>query len=192
MQGPSERAYPHLLSAVSQTDKAERQKRYESAVDAYQKAIQLKQDAVQNGKEKDTAKANQQLAGFYINMADAYSRTSNGNRIGIAMVQHGPGAEHAFGGIAQAYADSVPLLLLPNGNTRAELGLRTTFDAVDAYRKVLAIGGSGVVSVIANIVPRLSTWTRTPISNMSAAGAMAISACSACASIRRGRGSTST
>ncbi len=65
-----------------------------------------------------------------INMADAYSRTSNGNRIGIAMVQHGPGAEHAFGGVAQAYADSVPLLLLPNGNTLGELGLRTTFDAV--------------------------------------------------------------
>ena len=71
-----------------------------------------------------------------INMADAYSRTSNGNRIGIAMVQHGPGAEHAFGGIAQAYADSVPLLLLPNGNTRAEFGLRTTFDAVEAYRPI--------------------------------------------------------
>jgi thiamine pyrophosphate-dependent acetolactate synthase large subunit-like protein len=71
-----------------------------------------------------------------INMADAYSRTSNGNRIGIAMVQHGPGAEHAFGGVAQAYADSVPLLLLPNGNTRAELGLRTTFDAVEAYRPI--------------------------------------------------------
>jgi len=71
-----------------------------------------------------------------LNMADAYSRTSSGNRIGIAMVQHGPGAEHAFGGVAQAYADSVPLLLLPNGNTRAELGLRTTFDAVEAYRPI--------------------------------------------------------
>lgn len=65
----------YRLSAVAQTDKAERQKRYESAVDAYQKAIQLKQDAVQNGKEKDTAKANQQLAGFYINMADAYAKS---------------------------------------------------------------------------------------------------------------------
>jgi tetratricopeptide (TPR) repeat protein len=64
----------YRLSAVQQTDKAEKQKRYESAVDAYQKAIQLKQDAVQNGKEKDTAKANQQLAGFYINMADAYGK----------------------------------------------------------------------------------------------------------------------
>ena len=69
-------------------------------------------------------------------MADAYSRISNGERIGVAMVQHGPGAEHAFGGVAQAYADSVPLLLLPNGNTRRELGLRTTFDAVEAYRPI--------------------------------------------------------
>ncbi len=64
----------YRLSAASQTDKAEKQKRYESAVEAYNKAIQLKQDAVQNGKEKDTAKANQQLAGFYINMADAYAK----------------------------------------------------------------------------------------------------------------------
>ncbi len=71
-----------------------------------------------------------------INMADAYSRISNGERIGVAMVQHGPGAEHSFGSIAQAYSDSVPLLFLPNGNTRAELGLRTTFDAVEAFRPI--------------------------------------------------------
>ena len=64
----------YRLSAVQQTDKAEKQKRYESAVDAYQKAIQLKQDALQSGKEKDAAKANQQLAGFYINLADAYAK----------------------------------------------------------------------------------------------------------------------
>jgi acetolactate synthase-1/2/3 large subunit len=71
-----------------------------------------------------------------INMADAYSRVSNGRRIGVAMVQHGPGAEHSFGSIAQAYSDSVPLLLLPNGNPRDQLGLRTTFDAVDAFRPI--------------------------------------------------------
>jgi tetratricopeptide (TPR) repeat protein len=65
----------YRLSAATQTDKAEKQKRYESAVDAYNKAIQLKQDALQNGKEKDAAKANQQLAGFYINLADAYAKS---------------------------------------------------------------------------------------------------------------------
>ena len=64
----------YRLSATQQTDKAEKQKRYESAVEAYNKAIQLKQDALQNGKEKDAAKANQQLAGFYINLADAYAK----------------------------------------------------------------------------------------------------------------------
>lgn len=65
----------YRLSAPLQTDKAEKQKRYESAVDAYNKAIQIKQDNLQNGKEKDAAKANQQLAGFYINIADAYAKS---------------------------------------------------------------------------------------------------------------------
>jgi tetratricopeptide (TPR) repeat protein len=65
----------YRLSAPQQTDKAEKQKRYESAVDAYNKAIQIKQDNLQNGKEKDAAKANQQLSGFYINLADAYAKS---------------------------------------------------------------------------------------------------------------------
>jgi tetratricopeptide (TPR) repeat protein len=65
----------YRLSAPQQTDKAEKQKRYESAVEAYNKAIQIKQDNLQNGKEKDAAKANQQLAGFYINIADAYAKS---------------------------------------------------------------------------------------------------------------------
>jgi thiamine pyrophosphate-dependent acetolactate synthase large subunit-like protein len=71
-----------------------------------------------------------------INMADAYSRVSNGHQIGVCMVQFGPGAEHAFGGVAQAYADSVPLLVLPGGAARGRLGLRSTFDAVEAYRPI--------------------------------------------------------
>ena len=65
----------YRLSATTQTDKAEKQKRYDSAVEAYNKAIQLKQDALQSGKEKDAAKANQQLASSYINLADAYAKS---------------------------------------------------------------------------------------------------------------------
>jgi tetratricopeptide (TPR) repeat protein len=64
----------YRLSATTQTDSAERQKRYESAVDSYGKAIQILQDNIQNGKEKDAAKANQKLGGFYINLADAYAK----------------------------------------------------------------------------------------------------------------------
>ncbi|MFE5699591.1 thiamine pyrophosphate-requiring protein [Rhodococcus koreensis] len=71
-----------------------------------------------------------------INMADAYSRTTNGEKIGVALVQQGPGAEHAFGSIAQAYSDSVPLLFLPQGDPRKAHGLRTNFDAVEAFKPI--------------------------------------------------------
>ena len=64
----------YRLSAGTQTDSAEKQKRYDSAIESYNKAIQLLQDSIQNGKEKDAAKANQKLAGFYTNLADAYAR----------------------------------------------------------------------------------------------------------------------
>jgi acetolactate synthase-1/2/3 large subunit len=76
-----------------------------------------------------------------INMADAYTRMSNGHRIGVCMVQSGPGSEHAFGGIAQAYADSVPLLMLPGGSARDRLGLRSSFDATVAYESVTKYAG---------------------------------------------------
>ena len=50
-----------------------------------------------------------------VNMADAYSRIHNGNKIGVFTMQQGPGAENAFGGVAQAYADNVPILVIPGG-----------------------------------------------------------------------------
>ena len=48
-----------------------------------------------------------------VNMADAYSRVNNGNKNGVCIVQGGPGIENAFSGVAQAYADSSPLLMIP-------------------------------------------------------------------------------
>ena len=51
-------------------------------------------------------------------MADAFSRVNSGERIGVFTMQHGPGAENAFGGVAQAYGDSVPILVLPVGYPR--------------------------------------------------------------------------
>ncbi len=53
-----------------------------------------------------------------LHMADAYSRLSSGNRIGVFCMQHGPGAENAFGGVAQAYSESVPILVIPAGYPR--------------------------------------------------------------------------
>ena len=53
-----------------------------------------------------------------LHMADAYSRLSSGDRIGVFCMQHGPGAENAFGGVAQAYGESVPILVIPAGYPR--------------------------------------------------------------------------
>ncbi len=53
-----------------------------------------------------------------LHMADAVSRLSSGNDIGVFVMQHGPGAENSFGGIAQAYSESVPVLVMPAGYQR--------------------------------------------------------------------------
>ena len=49
-------------------------------------------------------------------IADGFSRTTNGKRLGVFTMQHGPGAENAFAGVATAYSDGVPMLLLPSGH----------------------------------------------------------------------------
>ena len=50
-----------------------------------------------------------------VNIADGFSRVSNGRNFGVFTMQQGPGSENAFAGVAQAYADSVPMLHLPGG-----------------------------------------------------------------------------
>lgn len=53
-----------------------------------------------------------------LHMADGYSRVTAGHKLGVFCMQHGPGAENAFGGVAQAYSESVPLLVIPAGYPR--------------------------------------------------------------------------
>jgi acetolactate synthase-1/2/3 large subunit len=53
-----------------------------------------------------------------LHMADAFSRVSSGNRIGVFCMQNGPGAENAFGGVAQAFSESSPILVIPAGYAR--------------------------------------------------------------------------
>jgi thiamine pyrophosphate-dependent acetolactate synthase large subunit-like protein len=50
-----------------------------------------------------------------VHMADAVARLSRGKRIGVFACQHGPGIENAYGSVAQAYSESIPLLILPGG-----------------------------------------------------------------------------
>jgi thiamine pyrophosphate-dependent acetolactate synthase large subunit-like protein len=71
-----------------------------------------------------------------VNMADGYSRAANARRIGVAAVQHGPGAENAYPGVAQAFADGSPVLFLPGGNPAARVDLPPNFDSPPSYRTV--------------------------------------------------------
>jgi acetolactate synthase-1/2/3 large subunit len=71
-----------------------------------------------------------------VGMADGYSRVTNGARPGVFAMQYGPGVENAFAGVATAYSDSVPLLLLPLGHPLDRQGVAPLFSARDGFRSV--------------------------------------------------------
>ena len=50
-----------------------------------------------------------------VGMADGYSRIRRGRQNGVFAAQHGPGIENAFPGVAQAYSENVPMLIIPAG-----------------------------------------------------------------------------
>ncbi|WP_191084624.1 thiamine pyrophosphate-requiring protein [Roseococcus microcysteis] len=53
-----------------------------------------------------------------LHMADAISRVTSGKKLGAFCMQHGPGAENAYGGIAQCFGESIPVLVMPMGYPR--------------------------------------------------------------------------
>ncbi len=71
-----------------------------------------------------------------LHMADALSRLSSRRRIGVFAMQQGPGAENAFGGVAQAYADSVPIVVLPAGYPRRLTNIPPNFNSFVNYRHI--------------------------------------------------------
>jgi len=71
-----------------------------------------------------------------LHMADAYSRLSSGDKLGVFCMQHGPGAENAFGGVAQAFSESVPILVVPAGYPRRLAGYFPNFSSVQNMRHV--------------------------------------------------------
>src|SRR5919199_3615291 len=48
-----------------------------------------------------------------VGIADGFSRIKRGRRNGVFAAQAGPGIENAFPGIAQAFAENVPMLIIP-------------------------------------------------------------------------------
>ncbi|MFZ0215543.1 MAG: thiamine pyrophosphate-requiring protein [Candidatus Dormiibacterota bacterium] len=71
-----------------------------------------------------------------LHMADALSRVTSGRRVGVFAMQHGPGTENAFGGVAQAYSESVPLVVLPAGYPRRLTNVPPNFSALLNYQHV--------------------------------------------------------
>lgn len=66
--------------------------------------------------------------------ADGISRTSARRQFGVVAVQAQAGAENAMGGLAQAYADNIPILVLPGGIPTSQMGIRPNFSAVHQYQ----------------------------------------------------------
>lgn len=50
-----------------------------------------------------------------VGIADGISRSTRGRRIGVFAAQGGPGIENAFPGVAQVFADNVPVLVFAGG-----------------------------------------------------------------------------
>ena len=69
-------------------------------------------------------------------IADGFSRTTNGKRIGVFAMQGGPGTENSFPGAAQAFSDNVPILLIPAGTATNRAYIKPGFSAIDNYEHV--------------------------------------------------------
>ncbi len=71
-----------------------------------------------------------------VDIADGFSRVSNGKPPGVFAMQYGPGAENAFSGIATAFTDAAPLLVLPLGQPGDRDGVAPLFSSVRAYAPI--------------------------------------------------------
>ena len=71
-----------------------------------------------------------------LHMADAISRVTSGRKIGAFCMQHGPGSENAYGGVAQAYGESVPILVVPMGYPRRLAHIDPNFNSTVQMRGI--------------------------------------------------------
>ena len=67
---------------------------------------------------------------------DGFSRMKNREEFGVLITQGGPGSENTMGGLAQAYADNVPILYLPGGPPVAARSVQPNFSPARTYESV--------------------------------------------------------
>ena len=68
--------------------------------------------------------------------ADGFSRASNRQKFGVVITQGASGAENAMGGIAQAFGDNIPILVLPGGTALNAWNIRPNFSPARAYAPI--------------------------------------------------------
>ena len=71
-----------------------------------------------------------------IHMADAFSRMRSGQQIGVFTMQSGPGTENAFGAVAQAFSESVPLVVIAGGYARNQTNVFPYFSGLVNYKHI--------------------------------------------------------
>jgi thiamine pyrophosphate-dependent acetolactate synthase large subunit-like protein len=71
-----------------------------------------------------------------LHMADAVSRVTSGKTIGVFAMQHGPGTENAYGGVAQSWSESIPILVLPMGYARRIAWIERNYNASVSMRSI--------------------------------------------------------
>ncbi|MEM6413344.1 MAG: thiamine pyrophosphate-requiring protein [Pseudomonadota bacterium] len=71
-----------------------------------------------------------------LHIADGYARVTGGRKVAATAVQSGPGAENAFGGVAQCYGDNVPVVHLAEGYSYAEQWLDPNFSSLVALQSI--------------------------------------------------------
>jgi acetolactate synthase-1/2/3 large subunit len=76
-----------------------------------------------------------------VGLADGYTRIRRGKQNGVFAAQAGPGIENAFPGVAQAYSENVPLMIIAGALPLARQSVRPVFRAVDVYRPVTKWSG---------------------------------------------------
>ena len=74
-----------------------------------------------------------------VGIADGYTRIMRGKVNGVFAAQAGPGIENAFPGVAQAFSENVPMLILPGGLASARQYRHPTFSAVDVFARRLIL-----------------------------------------------------
>jgi thiamine pyrophosphate-dependent acetolactate synthase large subunit-like protein len=96
-----------------------------------------------------------------LHMADGFSRLSSGQRVGAFTMQWGPGCENAFGGVAQAYGESVPIVVLAGGYPRHLTNIPPNFNSFVNYRNVTKWAEQVILaSVIPDALRRAFTQVR--------------------------------